>query len=344
MIRQSTARTRARTDDGTGGRASQPLNVGVVGYGAMGRHHANNYAALPHARLVAISDIDPARLAAGCSEQEVAVYSDLEAFINHPRLDAVSVAAPTSVHYPITRRLLEAGLHVLVEKPVATEVCEAQELASLSRARGCVLQVGHITRFYRAVQQLPSRVSAPYLIEARRLNTAHRNKDVGAILDLMIHDIDIVLSLVASPVRDCTVAAHIVNGSGIEDVAAAQLVFENGCIARLLASRLAPDAERTLIVAERDQTLRLDFDKFPNTEMAIYRPLPADCNGDHHQVEHILVRDENPLRAELEHFLARIRGEAEPIGTLEDDVRALALANRLRSQLGAAAHAYQNGR
>jgi predicted dehydrogenase len=218
------------------------------------------------------------------------------------------------------------------------EFTKAQELAALSRRVGRVLQVGHITRFYRAIQELPQRVSAPYLIEARRLSSATRNRDVGAILDLMIHDIDIVLSLVASPLKDCTVAAHHVNGSGIEDVAAAQMVFENGCIARLLASRLAPDAERTLIVAEPDQTLRLDFDKFPNTELAIYRPLPAQANGEHHQVEHILVRDENPLRAEIEHFLARVRGTAEPIGTLDDDVRALTLANRLRAQLTAAAN------
>jgi predicted dehydrogenase len=319
------------------------LNVGVVGYGVMGRHHANNYAALPHARLVAINDIDPSRLEEAASEQDVAVYDDLDAFVGHPGLDAVSVAAPTSVHFEITRRLLEAGLHVLVEKPVATHVEEAELLAELSRRRECVLQVGHITRFYRAVQQLPERVSAPYLIEARRLSTATRNKDVGAILDLMIHDIDIVLSLVDSPVRDCTVAAHVVNGNGVEDVAAAQMVFENGCIARLLASRLAPDAERTLIVAEPDQTLRLDFDKFPNTELAIYRPLPPDAAGDHHQVEHIMVRDENPLRAQLEHFLARIRGEATPIGTLNDDLRALALANRLRAQLRDGAPEHKNG-
>jgi predicted dehydrogenase len=324
------------------GRSLQRLNVGVVGYGVMGRHHANNYAALPHARLVAISDIDPQRMREAAAEQEVAVYADLDAFIAHPGLDAVSVAAPTSVHFDITRRLLEAGVHVLVEKPVATEVAEAQELAAISRRMDRVLQVGHITRFYRAVQELPQRVTAPYLIEARRLSTATRNRDVGAILDLMIHDIDIVLSLVESPVRDCTVAAHRVNGSAIEDVAAAQMVFENGCIARLLASRLAPDAERTLIVAEPEQTLRLDFDKFPNTELAIYRPLPAAANGEHHQVEHILVRDENPLRAELEHFLARVRGDAAPIGTLEDDVRALAVANRLRAQLTAPAR--ENGR
>src|SRR5690606_1375380 len=154
-------------------------------------------------------------------------------------VDAASVAAPTSLHYSLTKQLLTAGVHVLVEKPVATDVAQALELASLSRRRDLVLQVGHITRFYQSVEMLKREVKDPYLLEARRLVPSARVKDVGVVLDLMIHDLDIVLSLVNQRPVAISAAGKALNGSSHEDVAAAQIVFENGCIARLLASRVA---------------------------------------------------------------------------------------------------------
>jgi predicted dehydrogenase len=233
-------------------------------------------------------------------------------------------------------RLLEAGVHILVEKPVATDVAQARELAALSRLRGRVMQVGHITRFYRAVQLLKREVSRPYLIEARRLSPNSRIKDVGVILDLMIHDIDIVLGLVSAPVVDVAVSGHSLNGSQHEDVAAAQITFGDGCIARFLASRVAPDAERSLVVAEASQTFRLDFAREPHTEVAIYRPQPSGGEGNHVHVDRHVVFEDNPLRKELEHFLARIRQAAPPIGTLEDDLRSLTLATDLTARVRAA--------
>jgi predicted dehydrogenase len=224
-------------------------------------------------------------------------------------------------------------VHVLVEKPVATDVADARELATLSRSKGLVLQVGHITRFFQAVRQLSERVTDPYFVEARRLVPQTRIKDVGVILDLMIHDIDIVLGLVASEIVDVSVAGHMLNGSPHEDVAAAQITFANGCIARFLASRAAPDAERTLSVSEVHQTVRLDFAKEPYTEIAIYRPMAGDDGSTHVQMDRHVVYEENPLRKELEHFLARIRRTAEPIGTLEDDLRSLQVATDMIARM-----------
>ncbi len=306
-----------------------PLRVAVVGGGVMGRHHATNYAALPHVELVAVVDPDPLRRAEARTAFDCRVYPDLDAMLAGERIDAASVAAPTSLHFAITRSLLHAGVHVLVEKPVATEVRQAQELAALSRTLGLVLQVGHITRFYRAVQLLSEQVREPYLIEARRLVPYARIKDVGVILDLMIHDLDIVLRLMPGKPETISVSGHVLNGSPHEDVAAAQITFEGGCVARFLASRVAPDAERSLVVTEPHQTLRLDFAKEPYTEIAIYRaPAPGSDTG-HVQLDRHVVNEDNPLRKELEHFLERIRRGADPIGTLDDDLRSLALAARL---------------
>lgn len=311
------------------------LRIAVIGAGVMGKYHANIYAALPHADLVAVVDPDAGRRAAAREAFACEVYADVDELLAAGPVDAASVAAPTSFHYPLTKTLLEAGVHVLVEKPVATDVAQARELAALSRRRALVLQVGHITRFYRAVQLLSEQVRRPYLIEARRLTPHARITDVGVILDLMIHDIDTVLRIVPSAVRDVTVAGHRLEGSPHEDVAAAQIVFENGCIARFLASRVAPDGERSLVVAEPERTLRLDFAREPHTEIAIYRPVEDEEGSSHVQVDRRTVHEDNPLRKELEHFLARIRRSAAPIGTLEDDLRSLELATRLLRELEA---------
>lgn len=316
----------------------KPLAVAVVGFGVMGKHHANVYAALPHTELVAIVDPDPGRRQHALRDYAIPSYANIAQLLQAHAIDAVSVAAPTSLHYPLCKTLLEAGVHVLVEKPVATDVQHAEALAALSRRLGLILQVGHITRFYRAVQLLTARVGRPYLIEARRLSPSARIQDVGVILDLMIHDIDIVLGLVRGDIYSVSVAGHALSNEH-EDVAAAQIVFDDGCIARFLASRVAPDAERSLVVAEDAQTFRLDFGHEPHTEIAIYRALhktaSSEDRGSNVQMDRTNVYEDNPLRKELEHFLARIRYAAPPIGTLEDDLRSLRLATRLIRELRA---------
>lgn len=312
------------------------LKVAVVGFGVMGKNHAGVYAALPYTDLVAVVDPSPERRAEAAQRFAVATYPDVTALLREHTLDAVSVAAPTSYHGSLTEQLLNAGAHVMVEKPVASSVAEAEQMAALSRRLGLILQVGHITRFYQAVELLGERIREPYLIEARRLSPNARIQDVGVILDLMIHDIDIVLGIVPYPIRSLHVSGHVLGRTGHEDVAAAQIIFENGCIARFLASRVAPDAERTLVVAERSQTLRVDFGKEPHTEVSVYRPVAEGAGHSESRMDRLIVHEDNPLRRELEHFLARIRRSAPPIGTLDDDLRSLQLATQLVTELHAA--------
>lgn len=317
---------------GEGGGA---LRVAVIGGGVMGRHHTNNYLTLPEARLVAVVDVDERQRRACEAAYRCATYGSVEELLAREAIDAASVAVPTSLHYCVTRTLLEAGVHVLVEKPVATSVEQARALARLSSERGLVLQVGHITRFYKAVQMLTKEVAEPYLIEARRLSHSQRVKDVGVVLDLMIHDIDILLGLIRSPVKDVAANGLPLNGSPLEDVAAAQVTFENGSVARLLASRVSPDPERTLLVAERDKLVRVDFAKEPYSEVQVFRPPSGGEKASHVRLDRHLVHDENPLRQELVHFVARIQRKAEPIGTLHDDMRSLELATRILDVIGA---------
>jgi predicted dehydrogenase len=310
-----------------------PTRVAVVGVGVMGRHHAQNYLAMPGATLVAV--VDPSEDAREQAERTFGcpAYATLDAMFANETVDAASVVAPTSEHYAITRDLLQAGVHVLVEKPVATRVLEAEALARLSRERGLVLQVGHITRFFRAVQLLTERIESPYLIEARRMTPSARIQDVGVILDLMIHDIDIVLGLVPADIASVTIAGHSVEASGTEDVAAAQIEFENGCIARFLASRISPDAERSLVVAERERTHRVDFLHDPHTEIALFHARKDDLGDTHVRTDRQFVHEDNPLREQLTHFLDRIVSAAPPVGTLEDDLRSLRVATRLLENL-----------
>jgi len=322
---------------------SRPLRVAVVGAGVMGCYHANVYSMLPDTDLVGVVEPNPLRRQDAAERYGCPVFGDLDALLATVPLDAATVAAPTSTHHALVRQLLSAGVHVLVEKPVATTVVQARELARLSRETGLVLQVGHITRFFRAVERLRAEVRAPYLIEARRLTPNGRIRDVGVVLDLMIHDIDIVLGLVRQPVVEVAVAGHTVGDGPHEDVCAAQVRFEGGCVARFLASRVAPDAERSLVVAESHQTFRLDFAKEPHTEMAIYRPAPLEAGGHadgarptagtHVLVDRQVVYEDNPLRKELAHFVARVRGTTSPIGTLDDDIRSLSLAADLLDRL-----------
>jgi predicted dehydrogenase len=309
------------------------MRVAVVGVGAMGRHHAHNYLALPGADLVALVDPDPDARAAAEAAFGRPAYEDVAGMLRAEGVDAASVAAPTSRHHDLAMELLDAGVHVLVEKPAASTVADAVALATRSREAGLVLQVGHITRFFRAVRLLDERVRAPYLVEARRLTPHARIQDVGVILDLMIHDIDIVLGLVPAPIQEMAIAGHVVGDNGHEDVAAAQITFADGCVARFLASRVAPDAERSLVVAERDRTFRVDFLREPHTEIAVYQARHGDAGDTHVRSDRQLVQEDNPLRAQLAHFLARIADGASPVGTLEDDLRSLRVAAELTARL-----------
>lgn len=233
------------------------VKVGVVGTGAIGRNHVRVYSELEGADLVCVHDLD--RTAAGELAEQFGceAVDSLEEFI--ARVDAASVSTPTVTHRAIGSALLEAGKHILVEKPIADSPEDARTLVDLAQAKGCVLQVGHIERFNPVMSRLEEQLDSPRFIESHRLSPfPKRSLDIGVVLDLMIHDLEIVLHLVNSPVASID-AVGVPVLTRREDIANARLRFENGCVANITVSRISPERMRKIRVFQSDAYLSLDY-------------------------------------------------------------------------------------
>ena len=229
------------------------IRTAVVGTGYFGRFHANHYTKNPRANLVAVVDTDEARARVIADEFGAEPVSDLREILG--RGDAVSVAVPTPAHYAIARDAIEAGLHVLVEKPITDTVETAIALTELAEAKGVVLQVGHIERFSAAYRTLADIISDPLYFESYRIAPwKERGVEVDVVLDLMIHDIDMIIGLVGSPVSSVDAVGTPVLGRRI-DLANARITFESGCVANVTASRVSYKTERRLRVFARNHYL-----------------------------------------------------------------------------------------
>jgi predicted dehydrogenase len=233
------------------------VRVAVVGSGYFGRFHADHYSRNPRAKLVAVVDTDQERGRAVASEFGGEAAADFRSIIG--KVDAASVAVPTPLHYAIARELIEAGVHVLVEKPLTDSEETGRELTKLAEARKTVLQVGHIERFSSAYRTLSSIISEPLYFESYRIAPwKNRGVEVDVILDLMIHDIDMIIGLVASPVAQVDAVGTPVLGKRI-DIGNARITFESGCIANVTASRVSYKTERKMRVFARNQYLSCDL-------------------------------------------------------------------------------------
>jgi predicted dehydrogenase len=294
----------------------QKVRVGVAGVGAIGRNHARIYAELPNAELTAIYDADTERARSIADEFGGTVVGTIEELI--ALVDAASVATPTVTHREIGTALLEAGKHVLVEKPIADSLDDAKALIDLAAARGCVLQVGHIERFNPVMGQLEARLTDPKFLEVHRLSPfPNRSTDIGVVLDLMIHDLEIILHLVDSPV------AHI-DAVGIsvltprEDIANARIRFQNGAVANVTASRISPEKMRKIRVFQSDAYLSLDYQ---DQSGWIYRK-----NGLEIAREEVEVEKDEPLKLELASFIDCAAQGVAPKVSGEHGARALDVA------------------
>lgn len=325
------------------------LRVAVVGAGRLGGFHAQKLAERDDVALVAIVDPVAAnrqRVAAECRTEDHADYAGLL-----DRVDAAVIAAPTSLHHRIARDFLEAGVHLLVEKPICSTYTEAEELVAIARRRQVVLQVGHIERFNPAFQAVAGQVGDPKYIEAIRTNGfTFRSFDVGVVLDLMIHDIDLVLSLVRSPLRKIDAIGVSVLG-GHEDVANARLEFECGCVASLSASRVSYEAVRRMQVWSARAFAGIDFANRMTTmirpsETLLRRRFRVDGltpDGVEHYRQHFaeehLPREQLTLDAvdalalEIEDFLASIRARSEPRVNGEAGRDAMAVAEQILARI-----------
>ena len=304
--------------------------VGVIGVGHLGYHHARTYAALDHADLVGVVDTDGDRAAKAGEDFRVPGFTSCAELLKLG-VDAVSVAVPTTLHHGLAMEELGAGVDVLVEKPIAATVAEARELVRQAADRGRILQVGHIERFNGAVMALVEKVQDPKFIECHRLSPyPSRGDDVSVVLDLMIHDLDIVLSLVRGEVVSLD-AVGVPVFSTSEDIANVRLRFPSGCVANLTCSRVAPERMRKIRVFEMDAYLSTNYTE---QEVLLYRkkpgPVPPGVSPMQHiTVESLPVRREEPLRLELESFITCVRQRSRPVVSGEDGLAALRLAQRI---------------
>jgi predicted dehydrogenase len=278
------------------------LRLGVVGVGHIGSNHARLYAEIPAANFAAIYDIDRAKADTIGKKFCVKAAQSLDEFIE--LVDAVSVATPTNTHYEIARSLLERGKHLLIEKPITDNTGHASELAELAARNGLILQVGHVERFNPVLSALEERLTHPRFIEAHRLSPyPERSTDIGVVLDLMIHDLEIILHLVRSPVQSIDAVGVAVLSPG-EDIANARLRFENGCVANITSSRISPERMRKIRVFQEDAYLSLDYQ---NQSGEIYRRAGGRITRD--KVE---IAREEPLKGQLTSFVECARTGREP--------------------------------
>ena len=307
------------------------LRLGVVGAGHFGRYHAQKMAALDGARLVAVADVDADRAATVADPLGADALTDHRALIG--RVDAASVAVPAAAHYAVVKDFLDAGIHVLVEKPFTETVATARELTALAESKGLVLQVGLIERFSDAFRAVAPRITRPLYIESIRVGPfSERGTDVSVVLDLMIHDIDIILALVDAPVADIDAVGTPVF-SGSEDIANARLKFANGCVANVTASRVSLKTERSLRIFQPDMYIKVDHGA-RSVRIARRKDRDAPLMGpDDVELERLHFEQGDALQREIESFAQTVATGGVPEVTGTDGVRSLEVAHRITSSM-----------
>lgn len=307
------------------------LRTAVIGVGYLGKFHADKYADLPDAELIAVADVNEARARSIAEKHGVEYYTDYRAILD--QVEAVSIVVPTQIHHEVAKQVLARGIHVLLEKPITPEVAEAQELVALAREQDVVFQIGHLERFNPAILALENVLKDPLFIESHRVAPFNpRGADVNVILDLMIHDIDIILDILGAPVKH--IDAHGVAALSKDvDIANARIQFENGCVANVTASRAGLKSERRMRLFQQDAYITIDLQK---KTLGIHRkgkgemfPGIAEIESEEQAFE-----QGDALKAEIEAFLHSIKTQTPPVVSGEDGTRALKTALKITRLLG----------
>ncbi len=312
-----------------------PIRVGVIGIGNMGQHHTRVLSFMKDVQLVGVSDLNVERGIDTASKYRAKFFEDYHALL--PHVDAVCVAVPTRLHHEVGMTCLKAGVHVLIEKPIAASIAEAESLVNAAATAQKILQVGHIERFNPAFAELSKVLKTEELLalEAHRMSPySQRANDVSVVLDLMIHDIDLLLELAASPVVKLTASGSRAADSGYLDYVTATLVFANGIVATLTASKVTHRKIRRIVAHCQNSLTEADF---LNNEILIHRQTTADWMTDYGQVlyrqdgliEKVYTSNIEPLHAELEHFVTCVRGGDQPSVGGEQALKALRLASSI---------------
>jgi predicted dehydrogenase len=324
------------------------LRVGVIGVGHLGKQHARLYSAM--GVLAAVADTAPGRAAEIAGPYGVPAFADYRELFG--KVDAVSVAVPTDGHHAVAREFLERGVPTLVEKPLAKTIEEAEDLCRIARARKVALQVGHVERFNPAVTAVLDVIRKPRFIEVHRLSPFRfRSQDIDVVMDLMIHDLDIILHLNSSPLaRIDAVGTSLLFGK--EDIANARLEFEDGCVANLTASRVSEKTMRKTRIFSENCYVTVDT---LSKEAWIYRTTPqlasaleklpkdrdlsiadlASIPKEFYSIQEVKLADEEPLARELQSFVECVQNGREPVVPGEHGVRAMKAADRILSEMRA---------
>jgi predicted dehydrogenase len=310
------------------------LRVAVVGVGYLGRFHAQKYASLPGCELVAVADARTDVGGAVASELGTRAVADYRELLG--KVDAVSIVTPTAAHFDIARAFLETGTHVLVEKPITETVEQARALVAAARGAGRVLQVGHLERFNPAIVAAEPYLRTPRFIDCQRLAPfRERGTDVNVVLDLMIHDLDIVQSIVGSEIEHIDAVGTPVFSSEI-DIANARIRFANGCVANATASRVSLKTERRLRIFQDDAYLSLDLQQKILTVIRKQAMAPGAA-GLPVSIDEQSFEPGDALLREIEAFLASCRGERAVAVSGEDGARALQTAVAIAAAVNSAA-------
>lgn len=309
-----------------GTESSNPIRTAVIGVGYLGRFHAQKYAQLPGSKLVAVVDADAAAAQRVAAELGVRSATDYRAILDD--VDAVSIVTPTPLHHCVGCAVLERGVHVLMEKPIATTVAEARDLIDTARRRGCVLQVGHLERFNPAIVAAVSRLQVPRFVESHRLAPfKQRGTDVSVVLDLMIHDIDLIQELVGEPIEHIDAVGATVF-SGETDIVNARIRFRGGCVANTTASRISMKQERKIRIFQDDAYLSIDMQQKVVTVIRKKDAAPVESPAQV-SIEEESFEQGDALLAEIGSFLDAIRNKTAPVVTGEDGLRALETAMQI---------------
>ena len=314
-------------NDGAG-MSAEKIAVGVVGVGHLGKYHAEKYAASSKARLVAVVDTD--QRCAG----EVAERLGTQALTDYRhlfgRVQCVSVAVPTQLHHRVARDFIEAGIDVLVEKPIAANLDQGRDLVDIAESKGVIFQVGHLERFNPAIRRLEGVVREPKFVECHRLAPfVERGTDVDVVFDLMIHDIDVIASLVRSPVQRVE-AVGVPVLTDKPDIANARINFANGCIANVTSSRVSLKRERKIRFFQPDAYISIDYDQ---RRAQIFHKPPPGAGWLDIRVETLEIKDGDALSDEIESFLDCVRSREVPLVSGAEGLRALEIASVISAQL-----------
>ena len=300
------------------------IPVAVIGVGHLGYRHAQNYAELLQALLVGICDLDSTKLKEASSRLNTPGFTQYQGLFG--KVKAVSIAVPTNLHYKIAKDCLNQGIDVLIEKPITSSLAQAQTLIKLAQENGLILQVGHIERFNSAFLAIERIAKQPLFIECHRLSPfPGRSLDIGVVQDLMIHDIDIILGLVKSKIKNIeAVGVNVL--TPLEDIANARLAFANGCVANITASRISDEPMRKFRIFLKDTYISLDY---KNQEVNIYK---KDA-GKIHRTQLVIEKDQPPLKRELSSFLDCVTKRKSPIVSGLDAYQALEIAIKIQNKI-----------